>query len=254
MSRTWGSQNSGRLDKACIFATGGLLKGLTEEFLVKAMVKQVMTGFGGKYKKMDGFRDEGKISATLTTKQGKEDAELYFSKVGKMLSLKPMSLAKVSVAWNSTSWLWGVRPSFYTVTQTPNGAAYFKMVCLGEIEAWVVDTMSITAAAKTLDMKYTGLEGLIKLIEELTPDDFRKLKGAGAQFLYKRLRREDMIYVPMGAIILEKSSDASLIYGIRKSFMFDSPSNKLVFNELMTMMKASGANITKMGQVADLFS
>ena len=106
--------------KPCIFASGGVLKDLTEEFMVKPNVKQVLTGFGGKYKKMDGFKDEGKVSATLTTKQGKEEAELYFSKVGKMLSLKPMCLTKISAAWNTTSWLWGARPSnLWIVSQTP---------------------------------------------------------------------------------------------------------------------------------------
>ena len=36
----------------------------------------------------------------------------------------------------------------------------------------------------------------------LTSDDFKKVKAAGAKFVYRRLKREDMFYVPMCATIL----------------------------------------------------
>ena len=59
---------------------------------------------------MDGFKEEGKVSSTFSMKQWKEETKKLFAKVGKVLSLEPMSLVKISTAWNTTSWLWGLRP------------------------------------------------------------------------------------------------------------------------------------------------
>ena len=60
------------VDKVCVF-TPGSVKEILEEYLTKTIVQAVLTGFGGRYKKLDGFKDEGKVSSTLMVKQGKEE-------------------------------------------------------------------------------------------------------------------------------------------------------------------------------------
>lgn len=240
--------------KACVLAAGGLLKHPLEEYLTKPTIQQVMTGVGGRYKKMEGYQQDGKATATLTVRQGKEETEQLFTKVGQILGLKPMSLVKISSAWNTTSWLWGVRPTtFWMVCQTPNAAGYFKLVLLGELEVWVLDTKSAIDAADKMSVKCKGLDELTKFIQDMDAEQFRKFEACGAVVSYQKMKKEDMLWAPVGSLVMEKASDASLIYGVRKSFLFDTAGNKHSFEQMAILMKESGQSVSKMEQVLGLF-
>ena len=76
--------------QACTFSPVSM-KEILEEYLTKPIVQQVLTGFGGRYKKLEGYKEEGKVSSTLMVKQGKEDTEAFFSKLVKALALLPIS-------------------------------------------------------------------------------------------------------------------------------------------------------------------
>ncbi len=43
---------------------------LLDEWTSKAIMQKVLTGFGGQYKKIKGFKEDGKVSNTLSVKQG----------------------------------------------------------------------------------------------------------------------------------------------------------------------------------------
>ena len=49
--------------------------GLFEPWFTKPIKHQVLTSFGGKYNKMSGYKEEGKVSNTFVVKQGKEETE-----------------------------------------------------------------------------------------------------------------------------------------------------------------------------------
>ena len=57
------------LDQPAVIQCAGLLW----PWLTKPMMQQVLTGFGGKYKKMAGYAEDGKTSNTFVVKQGKEE-------------------------------------------------------------------------------------------------------------------------------------------------------------------------------------
>ena len=48
-----------------------------EAWLTKPIMQLVLTGFGGRYKKMNNFDKDRKASMTLATKQGKEETEQF---------------------------------------------------------------------------------------------------------------------------------------------------------------------------------
>ena len=43
---------------------------LLDEWMSKAIMQKVLTGFGGQYKRIKGFKEDGKVSNTLSVKQG----------------------------------------------------------------------------------------------------------------------------------------------------------------------------------------
>ena len=62
------------LDEPCSFNAECPL----EAWLTKPIMQLVLTGFGGRYKKMNNFDKDRKASMTLATKQGKEETEQFF--------------------------------------------------------------------------------------------------------------------------------------------------------------------------------
>ncbi len=52
---------------------------LVQSFFAQPAVAQVVTNYGARYKKAEGFADEGKIQQTLKVKQGKEQTDKFMS-------------------------------------------------------------------------------------------------------------------------------------------------------------------------------
>jgi len=127
--------------------------GLLEPWLTKPMMQQVLTGFGGKCKKMAGYAEDGKTSNTFVVKQGKEETEELFRKLAKPLGKAPMNLVKVAAAWSSASWLSGLKPGFHQCGLSPNSAAAFKLIVLGEVDTWLVSMPSLLQAAGAANME-----------------------------------------------------------------------------------------------------
>ena len=174
----------------------------------------------------------------------------------KALAMQPMSLAKVSVAWNTTSWLWGVRPSdFWSVGIGPNGAAYIKVISLGEVETWTVDATDLVEKLAATQVQHEqGIDGLTKALENLTGSQLQAMTASGLVFHYRKVRAEEVLFIPIGVIIIEKAEDGSLIYGVRKSFMLDGDKNRKRFDLIRDNLGKSGKTIKKYDQVLDLFS
>ena len=136
-----------------------------------------MTGFGGKYKKMAGYAEGGKASNTLVVKQGKEETEEFFSKLVKPLGKAPMSPVKVAALWSSTSWLWGLKPGFHQCGLSPNSAAAFKLIVLGEVDTWLVNMPSLLQAAGAANMECKSLKAGAALIREAPRGGSQRARG-----------------------------------------------------------------------------
>lgn len=217
-------------------------------------MQQVMTGFGGRYKKLQGYKEEGKVTNTMATKHGKEEVEAYFVKLLKHVKVGVLNLTSMSAAWNSTSWLWGYRPEYHTVAATPNGASLFKIVCLGEVCTWLLDISTLEAALKKTDTQFNGLDEAIRLVSTVSQEKFNSLKKQGLRAFYHKVLKEEVYYCPAGYLLIERASDSSLIYGLRKSMYFDYDGQKQQFSKTLDLMCASKHNISKMTIVQSLFT
>ena len=229
-------------------------KAVVDELLTKPVMQQVLTGFGGRYKKLAGFKEEGKVTNTLAVKQGKEDTEAFFSKMFKQLK-QPLSLTQVSSVWNTTSWIWGYQATTYmNVGQTPNGASMFKIQVLGEVDTWVINIASLKKALDELGTAYTGMDSLLKIITDMDAGAFSKLKETGLKVYYHKSTADTFSWAPAGSIVAEKAGDSPLIYGLRKSVFFDSADSKASFGCFVEMMRKGGSDVSKFETVLQLFT
>ena len=252
--------SDGGLDKnftvaqPCIIAGGS--GSVMDQYLTQVKMQQVLTSWGGRYKKLGGFKDSGHVANTLCVKQGKEETESFFATLlGKMKD--PIDLSIVSPTWNTTSWLWGYKPKeYYNVGFTPQGTGLFKIYVMGCVHVWLLDLLSLTKACADINEgdQVKDHDSLMKYIAELSVDKLQELKSKGAKVVYHKTSAEDMMYIPAGQILVEKSSEDSLIYGMRKSFLFNDPSGQQSFSKVVDLKKASGQSAAKMKQVLGLFS
>jgi len=232
-----------------------LIPRLLEEYLTKPIMQQVLTSFGGRYKKLTGYKEEGKVSNTLVVKQGKEETEAFFAKLCKPLATQPMSLAKISAAWNTTSWLWGYKPvEFATAACTPSGAAMFKVAVLGDVDTFIVPCVLLSAAMKTCGIECRGIDQMCKTMKEMDLVTFKKLSEAGLKIFYRCISKETCFFVPSGCIVMEAAGDSSLIYGIRKSLFFNTDASRASLSLHLDLVKQAGHDAGKTAQVLELFS
>ena len=61
------------------------------------------------------------------------------AKMFKTTSAEQLSLSKISAAWHSASWLWGLQPNYFNCSLTASCSACAMLVSMGELEMWLAD-------------------------------------------------------------------------------------------------------------------
>ena len=114
------------------------------KLLTDKTIKQILTGWGGRYKRQTMYEKEEKASMTLQTRQGKEQVEDYFSALASRLKTA-IDMSSISQQWNKTSWLTGYSPTFQAVGTTPNSGAiatHVLRVPIGNVRRLAAERMS----------------------------------------------------------------------------------------------------------------
>ena len=167
----------------------------------------------------------------------------------------PMNLVKVAAAWNSTSWLWGVKPGFHQRGSSPNPAAAFKLIVLGEVDTRLANMPSLLQAACVANMECKGLKAIVALLEQLSSERFHVLVRNGLDVVHKKMTKEALHYTPCGWLVLEKASvDSSVVYGARASYFWDTMAAKQADAHAKELPGPNPLLFAKRQIVFDLFS
>mgnify|MGYP002808027193 CR=1 FL=1 len=62
-----------------------------------------------------------------------------FAKMFKATGAEQLNLSKISAAWHSASWLWGLQPNYFSCSMTANCSACAMLASMGELEMWLAD-------------------------------------------------------------------------------------------------------------------
>ena len=163
-------------------------------FSSNANVVQVMTNYGSRYKKANGFDEEQKTSQVLMAKQGKEEAERFYSEVIKAKKDFIIDISACSRTWMTTSWLFGHAPSQCGAGLSANSAALLRVLMFGSMEVYTAPVADLVAALKSIGKPTPKVSDLEATILTLCPKDFDELIKL-VNFFYATLTKEQILYV-----------------------------------------------------------
>ena len=66
--------------------------------------------------------------------------------------------------------------------------------------------------------------------------------------------QQQILFVPMGWLTVEKASGEPLVYGVRKSLMTSSEANARVYAKLIEMAQAGGRSVERMQAIKALMN
>ena len=164
-------------------------------------------------------------------------------------------LASISAAWKSTTWVWGLAPKSYSkVSLTPNCAAMFYMVVLGEVDLWMVAVEDMVRVRKAQKKPHDKLDIIKKDLEAMTDPEMEELARQLSMY-HIHVPKETLIYVPAGHIVMEKAGESSLVYGLRKSVFFDTVRTKELYTAAVDVQaELTSASQAKYKAVKELFT
>ena len=76
-------------------------------------------------------------------------------------------------------------------------------------------------------------------------------KKLGVSPFHHKLQREEILYVPTGYVLAERTSEATMIYGARKSFIFAHDTALTAYTQCLSLMQGDGKSLEKMELVAN---
>jgi hypothetical protein len=166
-----------------------------------------------------------------------------------------MNVATVSVHFNTTSWLFGYGQSWNWSGLSPNSAAVFRLLAMGTVDTWAINPCTFIEACKKMNHSIIDLETFKNMVTGLTADVAKQLIENGAQMYYHKLAAEELCYIPCGWFVVERAvADCAVMYGMRKSVFFDTPSAKLSYQSAKFLLDGSGQSTGKMDELLKVFS
>ncbi|CAE7334150.1 unnamed protein product [Symbiodinium pilosum] len=213
---------------------------------------QTMTNFGARYKKTAGFDVTGKVTMPYVARAGKEVTEKFFADVVSPVQEKIVDISEFAPGWMGTSWMYGLSPKTSFAGLSPNSAAFLKVLLYGELDMYCLGVADVLDAFKSakLSIPKTSAE-LEQALEALDESSWKSL---GVKPFHHKLVREDIVYVPTGHVLLERTGASTMIYGARKSFIVAGESAIKNYGACVTLQEKEGKNVVKMKQVVEALS
>ena len=222
----------------------------------QARVQMALGLWGGKYKKEEGFKSTGKAQEPVYKRSGKEEIDAMFSSIQSCFPPAsfpdegelPADIAKVF----DSVWLYGFDVKMASVAQTPNGVAIFKYLAAGEVEYLLFELKTFVPAVKTiLEKDAVSVDEAIAFINNLTTEKMKQFCEKGGAMQRAVLSTAEVLYIPTGYLIAERSSKGILLYGLRKSVVTKSEAACCNYEELIGLYTAANRGTTKMLAMLD---
>ena len=213
-------------------------------------LQQSLTNFAGQYKTSQGAKTTGRCQHPILAKHGLEASLAFFSG---FMSGDILDISSIAGGTNfmESLWVYGILPGSDKLLMPPNCGAMFKYQVSGTVDVLFIDMVSLASVIAVKSLKsYGKLDEYLEAIEKWDKDTMAKLLTDGVKMLQHKLCKNEMLYIPMGWIIVEKAApDEVLNYGVRKSFMTKHPTSKAAYGLCRTLFAAAGRNVDRMNEI-----
>ena len=209
-----------------------------------------LSEFAGSYKRTPTYKSDKRSQAIVEGGAGKEESEALLSSLVSFATLDVSKVQGASSALQSI-WYWGYDPKISAANLPPNAAARLQVLVMGEL---TVITFALTNVVEVMketkpltDITLDAIMAFLLAVNESSPH-WAKLKG-----YFAFLKADDVLFVPAGWVVAERSSSSLLLYGVRKSFLPTSHASKENFQCAVDCLKRSQRDSSKMEAVLACF-
>ena len=144
---------------------------------------------------------------------------------------------------HKTTWLYGNDPKLHFCSSTPFAAALCKALAAGSTKFVLVEVASwLQAKASHKENVDINLQALCDEIRDASLDRVAAMREKNCKIVHFEQEPWDVIYIPVGWNVLERTKAGSLVYGTRKSVAVATPTS---FDNYNSMMRLSPKANTK---------
>lgn len=195
-----------------------------------------LSEFAGHYRQSGSFKTEGKAMSPVLRGQGKQETENLFATLFSSQMVLDISKVAEGGAFMNNIWYWGYDAKLSLAHFPPNAAAMVRVVAAGELRIICFNATVVARVMRTRNMP-CKLDAMVQFMLDLKEDDEIVSEGFTAV-----CKADDVIYVPTGFILCEKSMSGGLLYGCRKSYLIKSETCMASYKVCSEVLEASGRN------------
>ena len=137
---------------------------------------------------------------------------------------------------------------------TPNSACFTRVLWQGEIEVLAVSLPSLASACKANNQDLVSMDSAIERFKNLNKDDFALLVSKGLKVFRHLAKPEELLYLPTGWLMSERSVTGPLIYGARKSFFLQTAQHKDAYIVAKNLLAGGNHSIHKMDEILEIWN
>ena len=208
-----------------------------------------LSEFAGSYKRSPTYKSDKRSQAVMEAGGGKEETDALFQSMFAPPATLDVSKVQGASAAMQSIWFWGYDPKISGATLAPNAVARLQILLMGELTVIAFPLRNVIEVMKeTQALEDIVLDSVMAFVLAVSDSEaccyWSKLKGS-----FVVLKPDDVLFMPAGWVVCERSSASVLVYGVRKSYLLPGEDSKNNFSEACELLKRSGRDPTKMFEV-----
>ena len=219
--------------------------------------QMLLAAYGGNYKRTGaGFKTTKRTQEQILKQSGAAETKIFCDKlIGLNFPETLVDKEHLNEGCKTVTdamWLYGLSDSLASVALPPYGLPMYKTLMSGEMKWILFEIKSLKESIKKTylrdgDVHTYNMEDLIdEIIPNLTAELMRSLVENEAKIYCCSQTAKESIFVPAGWIAAECVTSGVLVYGIRKTCIYNSESHTASYSSLVETYKAGGRNTLQM--------
>lgn len=219
------------------------------------IIQTTSSNFANLYPDSEGCKSSGAAQCPMLPKEGKTEADHVFGSFAPLASdMLDISSVAGGSRFHAQSWWWGYQNAHGFVDVRPVCAAMLQICLVGHV---TVLTASVSGVSKYMRGKGKGttFSDLTELFANASERTIHDMLDNNVSIYAATVKTGEMLWIPVGFVIAERTLNEPTHFGIRKSYMMKSATAYADFHAAAELLRStSGRNPEKMDEVEKLMA
>eukprot|EP00971_Amphidinium_carterae_P212367 4214761-Amphidinium_carterae.4 len=154
-----------------------------------------------------------------------------------------------------TTWQNGYETNSHHLTTLPNGLGCFKLLISGQITWALFELASLVSALKVrLCKDEISIDEVLDSVKHMSDKDIAELFAQGCHVKHVVQNSGELLYVPAAHIAAERASTGVLIYGLRKTVIYQSETAVMGYQALIGCNQCAGKAVDELNATCALIA